>query len=299
MHFEAETGLYAHWKYKKFQKDKFFDRKLSWAKQLVQWQQSHPNAKEFLKSLKMDFAEKQVFVLTPKSRVVVLPEQSTPIDFAFAVHSDLGYNCKQAKVNGNIVPLNHLLEDGDIVEIITDKQNTIKRTWLGFVKSRKAKTKIKKMFGVQTQTITTEKREKKFLQENKEIIHIANCCNPLPDDATIGYRTTKRKLSIHRVDCPNIALLPKEKLTPISFSMNREEFDVGVIITAMDRPGLLNDILSKLAENQAIINSTYTKISKDNTANCEFKIKIKSTQQLEKIFSEMASIQSIYSVSRK
>ena len=302
MHYESETGISAHWKYKKYEQDKAFDKKLSWVKQLIDWQQMYPNAKEFLKSLKIDFDEQQIFVFTPKKQVVMLPLGATPVDFAFALHSELGLKCKQAKVNRHIAPLNHVLENGDMIEIITDNSNNPKRQWLNFVRSQKAKAKIKKTLGLRSQSITvvTQRQRKKNTKSiNAPEIKIANCCNPLPGDEIVGYRTTKRKISVHRKDCPNIESVAKEKCVEVEWDENREHYQAIINISALDRAGLLNDILNKLAEGQAVINTTHVKINKNNISNCEFSIKIKKPGQLERILKEIKSIPNIYSVSRK
>lgn len=299
MHFEAETGVSAHWRYKKYEEDSFFDKKISWAKQLVDWQQQHPNAKDFLKSLKIEFGEKETFVFTPKKKIVILPEKSTPIDFAFAVHSDLGMKCKQAKVNGKISSLDKTLENGDIVEIIAGKKPEVKRSWLTMAKTRKAIAKIKKALGIELRTTETEQKKETQHVRETEKIKIARCCNPLPGDNIIGYKTSKRKTSIHKADCQNLSLLPKNKITAITWSKKIQDYRTSIKVNARDRPGLLNDILSKLAENQAIINTTQTKINKNNTANCEFEVKIKNPKQLEKIIKEIETIPYIYSVTRK
>ncbi len=301
MHHEAETGLSAHWKYKKFAQDKSFDKKLSWVKQLVDWQKHYSNSTEMLKSMKIDFGEQQSFVFTPKKHITILPEKATPVDFAFAVHSDLGMKCKQAKVNDKIVPLSHSLESGDTVEIITSPTSSPKTQWLSFVRSAKAKAKIRNILGLHGQAIPIngKKRQKGVKSIGAPQVKTANCCSPLPGDSIIGYRTTKRKITVHRQDCKNLILLPKQRLTQIAWSEKMDQYLAGISISAMDRPGLLNDILSTLAEAKAVINNTQVRIAKNNIANCQFSLKIKSTEQLEKIMQKMQKIQGIYVVSRK
>ena len=301
MHYEAETGASAHWKYKKFEQDKQFDKKLSWANQLVEWQETYPNSKDFLKSLKIDFGEEQIVVFTPKKQIVVLPTQSTPIDFAFAVHSDLGLKCKQAKVNSHIVPLNHPLEGGDTIEIITDTNTSPKRQWLNFARSQKARAKIRKVLGMHSQTLTVEGKPKKTGTPtiSDQGVKIASCCNPLPGDKIIGYRTTKRKISVHRTDCQNTKPLLKEKLVEIEWESGREQYQAAIIVRGRDRAGLLNDILNRLAENQAVINTTNIRVTKNNIANCEFSLRIRNTSHLEKILKEIERVNDVYSVSRK
>ncbi len=148
MHRTAEYGIAAHWRYKEGNNDaEEFERKLSWLRQLLEWQKDLQDATEFMETLKIDLFEDEVFVFTPKGDVVSLPRRATPVDFAFSIHSEVGLSCVGSKVNGKIVPLEYKLDNGDIVEVITSKTCTgPSRDWLGFVKTSKAKSKIKRWF---------------------------------------------------------------------------------------------------------------------------------------------------------
>ncbi|MGI5881838.1 MAG: RelA/SpoT family protein [Dethiobacteria bacterium] len=147
MHRTAEYGIAAHWKYKeKVKDDKEFEEKLSWLRQLLEWQQDLKDAHEFMELLKIDLFSDEVFVFTPKGDVIDLPKGSVPLDFAYRIHTDIGRQCTGAKVNGRIVPLDYQLKTGDILEIITSKQGTPSRDWLNIVKSSQAKSKIRAWF---------------------------------------------------------------------------------------------------------------------------------------------------------
>ena len=148
MHRTAEYGIAAHWKYKEGTvKTDNFDEKLSWLRQLLEWQKDMKDPKEFMESLKIDFFTDEVFVFTPKGDVISLPNGSTPIDFAYRVHTAVGNNCVGAKVDGRIVPLDYKLKNGNIVEAITSANSTgPSRDWLKVVKSSQAKTKIRQWF---------------------------------------------------------------------------------------------------------------------------------------------------------
>lgn len=143
MHKNADYGIAAHWSYKE-QKNPLA-KKYSWLKQLAEWQQQNMTQEEFWENAKIDFFGDRIFVFTPKGDVIELPENATPVDFAYAVHSDLGDKCLQAKVNGKILALNHALNDGDIVEIVTGRNQKPSHDWLGFVKTSKARAKIKEV----------------------------------------------------------------------------------------------------------------------------------------------------------
>lgn len=148
MHRTAEYGIAAHWKYKEGTvKADNFDEKLTWLRQMLEWQKEMKDPKEFMESLKIDFFTDEVFVFTPKGDVINLPNGSTPIDFAYRVHTAVGNNCVGAKVDGRIVPLDYKLKNGNIVEVITSANSTgPSRDWLKIVKSSQAKSKIRQWF---------------------------------------------------------------------------------------------------------------------------------------------------------
>ena len=157
MHRTAESGIAAHWRYKEGNvgKDKKFEEKLSWLRQILEWQQEVYDTREFMESLKIDLFDDTVFVFTPKGKVVELPKGACPIDFAYRVHTEVGHQCTGARVNGRIVPLEYEVANGDIVEILTSKNSPgPSKDWLGFVKTSSAKSRIRQWF----------KREKR--QEN-------------------------------------------------------------------------------------------------------------------------------------
>ena len=145
MHRIAEEGIAAHWKYKAGEsaltaRD---EERLNWIRQLVDWQKEMTDPNEFLSSLKMDLYPDEVYTFTPKGKVVVIPAGGTPVDFAYTIHTEVGHTCVGAKVNGRMAPLRTRLRTGDIVEIVTQKDHKPSRDWLTFVKSPRARNKIK------------------------------------------------------------------------------------------------------------------------------------------------------------
>ncbi|MGC8971289.1 MAG: RelA/SpoT family protein [bacterium] len=146
MHRVAEYGIAAHWKYKEGKTDQNFDIKLSWLRQLLEWQKDMQDAKEFVEQVKVDLFEDEVFVFTPKGDVVSLPKGATPVDFAYRIHTEIGNRCVGAKVNGRIVPLDYKLNSGEIVEILTSKSAAPSLDWLSFVATTSAKNRIKQYF---------------------------------------------------------------------------------------------------------------------------------------------------------
>ncbi len=147
MHKMAEYGIAAHWKYKEgSSSDDTFDQKLSWIREMLDYQKEVKTAKDFLENVKIDFFMDEVFVYSPKGDVYDLPVGSTPVDFAYHVHTAVGHKCVGAKVNGHIVPLDHTLSNGDIVQILTSSKEAPKIDWLKFVRTSGTRNKIKQWF---------------------------------------------------------------------------------------------------------------------------------------------------------
>jgi len=144
MHRVAEEGIAAHWKYKASDNVSAKDeQRLAWVRQLMEWQREMTDPNEFMSTLKIDLYPEEVYTFTPKGKVVVLPKDASPIDFAYAIHTEVGNTTVGAKVNGRIVPLRTKLKNGDIVEVTTQAGHAPSRDWLSFTKSSKARNKIK------------------------------------------------------------------------------------------------------------------------------------------------------------
>nr|WP_028963119.1 bifunctional (p)ppGpp synthetase/guanosine-3',5'-bis(diphosphate) 3'-pyrophosphohydrolase [Sulfobacillus thermosulfidooxidans] len=164
MHHTAEYGIAAHWRYKEGSKeDREFEQKLSWLRQLLEWQRDMRDAREFMDTLKVDLFSDEVFVFTPKGDVLDLPAGSTPIDFAYRIHTDVGNHCVGAKINGRIVPLTTPLENGDIVEVLVNRKSPGPSVdWLNIVQTSQAKNRIR-------QWIRKERRQE-HLSRGQEIL---------------------------------------------------------------------------------------------------------------------------------
>ncbi len=154
MHRMAEYGVASHWLYKEGGKLKAKDAKqLTWLREILDWQKSESDSREFIKSLKYDLFKDEVYVFTPKGQVKELPEGATPVDFAYTIHTEVGSHCSGAKINGKLSPLSTKLRNGDTVEILTDPHRRPSRDWLKFAKTAKARTRI-------AHYIRTEERER-------------------------------------------------------------------------------------------------------------------------------------------
>ncbi len=169
MHRTAEYGIAAHWKYKEgINKTDGFENKLTWLRQLLEWQKELKDPKEFMESLKIDLFTDEVFVFTPKGDVISLPAGSTPLDFAYRVHTAIGNNCVGAKVDGRIVPLDYKLKNGNIIEILTSSSNSgPSRDWLKIVISSQAKNKIRQWFKKEERDSNINKGKELLEKESK------------------------------------------------------------------------------------------------------------------------------------
>lgn len=164
MHSVAEEGIAAHWKYK--EKGSVVtgrdDKRFGWLRQLLEWQQELKDSREFMDTVKVDLFPEEVYVFTPRGDVKELPKGSTPVDFAYSIHSDIGDRCVGARVNGKLVPLKTPLNNGDIVEVTTSPNQTPSKDWLKFVRTSKARNKIR-------QWVKTEQRGKS-IELGKELL---------------------------------------------------------------------------------------------------------------------------------
>jgi GTP diphosphokinase / guanosine-3',5'-bis(diphosphate) 3'-diphosphatase len=169
MHRVAEQGIAAHWKYKDGRPLTHQDEdRFAWLRHLVEWQQEMRDPGEFLSTLRIDLYPQEAYTFTPKGKVIVLPRDATPIDFAYAIHTEVGHRCVGAKVNGRIVPLKYRLKNGDIVEIVTQTNHSPSRDWLALVKTSRARNKIKHWINVAQRQQAVEMGKKLLEKEARK-----------------------------------------------------------------------------------------------------------------------------------
>lgn len=170
MHRIAEEGIAAHWKYKEGRRGPADDdQRIAWLRQLVEWQREVRDPGEFMSTLKVDLFPEEVYTFTPRGRVIVLPRGSTPLDFAYAIHSDVGHMCVGAKVNGSIKPLKYALRNGDVVEILTQPGHQPSRDWLALVKTARARNKIKHVINTVERAKAVEIGQKSLEKEARRL----------------------------------------------------------------------------------------------------------------------------------
>ncbi len=266
MHEESELGFAAHWRYKETARyDSNFDQKLIWLRQLLQWKDevldssthSAPTRDSTMQSgigktaftpTRRKQSSRQVYVFTPKGQIIVLPEGATPIDFAYAIHSEVGHRTRGAKVNGKMVSLNYLLQTGDQVNIQTTKSGGPSRDWLrpdqGYIRTSRARNRISQWYkradyehnvaeGRATLERDLQRRKREPDTRGRQVrpkpgveipakvsftvsgvdnllTHMAKCCVPAPGDDIIGFITSCRGVTIHRKGCNNITAIKPE-----------------------------------------------------------------------------------------
>lgn len=399
MHHVAEYGIAAHWKYKESGSVQSQwtaeDEKFTWLRQLLDWQHDLKDAQEYLDSIKDNLFEDDVYVFTPDGDVVALKQGATPVDFAYRIHTEVGNHCAGAKVDGRIVPLDSRLENGSIVEIITQKNSHPSLDWLNFVMTPSARNRIRQWYKrshrdenvargqemlekelgksgfeallksepmktvaercnyhsvedllaavgygevtlnqvvnrlqdtVKVQQTPPEipsfeqttvsllnkavpdqpKSNGKFPIAGIEgmVYHLAGCCKPVPGEPIIGVVTRgDRGISIHNQHCNNVRSVPGERLVPVSWN-NQEDtnrpptYPVDVSIEVLDRVGVLNDILSRLKDNNINVHSAQVRTTEGKPAVIDLGIGIRDLGQLDRTFAQIRQMSDVLNLRR-
>ncbi|MGH2916887.1 MAG: RelA/SpoT family protein, partial [Solirubrobacteraceae bacterium] len=401
MHDLAEFGIAAHWMYKEGSAAAAAggtqdpDGKLKWLRSLMDWQQEMADPKEFMESLKVDLFEDEVFLFTPRGEVKSLAAGSTPLDFAYEIHTDVGHRCVGAKVNGKIVPLSYQLRSGDIVEVLTSKRDRgPSRDWLALVKTTRARNKIKAWFKAESRR-DTEHSGRELLQEalrkqglpsqklvgsplladvirelgfkkgddfyialggakisantvvtklmqrlkqgeaaeveptaadnlirtrrrrsrpttlssrygisvegiDEVMLRLAKCCRPVPGDPIVGYISLGRGITIHREDCPNVAVLRKdpERFTPVAWDGDAETaFRVEIEVDGWDRHRLLEDMSRTFAEAGINILEARCSVNHPMVRN-RFVVEVGDTRALDQAITRLRNIDAVFDAYR-
>ena len=380
----ANEGIAAHWLYKEgaiLSPEQ--SKKFEWLERLVELQKELQNPREFLESLRMDLFPEEVYVFTPNGDIKVLPRGATPVDFAYAIHTEVGNHCARAWVNGKLVPLDYELETGDIVKIDTSPHQKPSRDWLKFVKTSRARSRIRQwlrteekerviaagreMLGREfrkhkqnlTDFLESPKAEevarrlsyksvedllaavgygkitplqvlKKYLGEEKpppkiaapkpatlesiertgEVLSVdgttdilfllSRCCNPVPGDEVIGYITRGKGISVHRIDCPNVALLDEDRKIEV-----RWEKPDGILhparlsVITHDRKGMLAAVSTAISAAEANILKAEVKTTPDRRAIFDIIVEVTDRAHLEKIMTNIRAVDGVLQVKRR
>jgi guanosine-3',5'-bis(diphosphate) 3'-pyrophosphohydrolase len=399
MHQRAEFGVAAHWKYKEQVAGRSSgpatpsagDEDMAWLAHLSDWESETADPQEFLEGLRFEIGAKEVYVFTPKGKVIGLPSGATPVDFAYAVHTDVGHRTMGAKVNGRLVPLESPLASGDVVEVFTSKNpdSGPSKDWLQFVRSPRARTKIRQWFTkerrdeaieqgkdaiaramrkqnlpltklmsndvlvgiatsmryedvsalyaavgeghVSTQSIIervlaqvqdtqdaddqafeapTTGRQRAMRSSDSGVlvrgtpdilVKLAKCCTPVPGDEILGFVTRGSGVSVHRVDCNNIAELKREpeRMLDVEWApTSKSVFLVQIQVEALDRSGLLSDVTRVLSEHHVNILSATVSTSSDRLALSRFVFEMGDTTHLDRVLNAVRRIEAVYDVYR-
>lgn len=304
MHYSAEEGIAAHWRYKDTERDKKFDRQIAWLKQILSWKKD-VSAREFIDSMKIDLFAYQIIVFTPKGDPITLPEGSTPIDFAYHVHTDIGNHCQRAKVNNQIVPLEYSLKSGDIIEIVTSANSKPSRNWLKLVKTTLARSEIR--FALNIKGVSHEEHELEKNLENqievmdekrkKDPLRISKCCGPKHGVPIVAFLTKDGRITVHSQDCMNTRNMDQTKVVGVRWIGEKKENVTKLILTVQDRVGILADLLSIIASKGLNVSSIFTKSSKQNV-NVHLKLTHKNTADLDLALSEIRQMRDVIAVNK-
>jgi GTP pyrophosphokinase len=326
MHRMAEYGVAAHWRYKEGTAAGSFDERLAWLRQMLEWQTELDDPSEFMEELKIDLFQEEVFVFTPTGDVKSLKRGATPLDFAFHIHTEVGFYCVGAKVNGAIVPLTYELQNGDRVEILTNKSTHPSRDWLGIVTTSSARSKIKAYFkkqeleGVKPAVEETEKTQpapqrraehpKKRNRRNAGVrieglehplVKLARCCNPVPGDDIIGFVTRGRGVSIHRRLCPNAESLNCSPGRIIEVEWDADPlatYQVEVALKAVDRLRLLHDVTVLVADAGVDIISSSSYAHPDGFVDMRYLFEMSDLSRLDALIKELRRVQGVFEAHR-
>jgi len=381
MHRTADFGIAAHWRYKEDAKSDELDRHLSWFRQVLELQMDAKTPDEFLEFLKLDLYQDEIFVFTPTGDVIQLPKGATPIDFAFAVHTEVGVHCAGARVNGRIAPLSRPLRNSETVEIITSATAKPTRDWLAHVRTGRARHKIRQILKRDAQSsaeklgqdmLDREVKRRRLTKPDDDqldtaaqalsltdathllasigqgdvnvtlalkhlfpdeaeteavkpnvferfvervrgtkgvriqgvdglMVRYAQCCQPVPGDAVVGYVTRGRGVSIHRADCPNLLLLahePERRLEIDWQEAQGERFLVRLALEGNDRRGLYADVAAAVSSTGTDIKSMDLR-SMDGRAIGSMLVEVENLVHLEKIIRATRRVKGITEVSRR
>ena len=329
MHTTAEIGIAAHWLYKETPDAKSKEYKnLALFRNIQTRQFEKDNPEDFLKELKMDLYTDEIFTFTPQGKIIKLAKGATPVDFAYAIHTEVGHHCIGAKVNNHIVPLRTELQSGDIVEIRTGNKEHPSESWLKFVKSSNARYKIRSWLrkveqetNVKSAKPLAELKDKKTVQVsilNSELnkikdspknkkqtlsiegtsnvqLKLAQCCQPIPGDEVVGFITRGRGLTVHKKTCQSLKKMKieEERFINIVWEGSIETYPVKIEIQAMDRQNLLKDIANELATAKTNVLKMEANPEKDGIIKFKFIIEVKSTTHLNHLLQLLKNIKNV------
>jgi GTP pyrophosphokinase len=336
MHAIAEMGIAAHWLYKEGRTHPEREYRNFLLLQNINKMQSEMqevgDTREFMKELKMNLYEDEIFVFTPKGKIVKIAKGATPVDFAYAIHTEVGNQCVGAKVNNSLVPLKTELKSGDIVEIITSKKGHPSEAWLKFVKSSNARYKIRSWLRRETEAARKPEAEEASKKTAKTaevqipetelfkvkgitrqqkmslsidgtsnvLIKLSQCCQPIPGDNVVGFITRGRGITVHRKTCPQLSRLKieQERFVNIVWEGSETTYPVKLVINAIDRANLLKDVADELATCKVNIIKVEASVLAQDNALIKLVLGVRSLDHLKEITAKLKKIRNITGIQK-
>ena len=328
MHKRAEYGVAAHWDYKEE------NGELLWLSRLMDWTQDTDEPDTTMSNLTEALALEEVYTFTPMGEIVTLPTGATPVDFAYAIHTEVGHRCVGAKINGRLSALNSKLATGDTVEIFTSKSSDAgpSRDWLSFIITHRARNRIRQWHARELRAESTKEPSAEDTAarlppeadgdllsppegeapaasrgihvegQSDMFVRISKCCTPVPHDDIIGFVTRGRGVSIHRSDCSNavsLAETQKERCIAVEWSSDSDDKFIAVMeVRAFDRQNLLSDVSSVLSEHKVNIVKAETNTARDGISTMRFNVELADNAQIRALLQQLRRIEYVYSATR-
>lgn len=301
MHKLAEYGIAAHWKYKDIGEDHLFEKRITWLRELLQWEQEHKESYEMMQILKYDLFDNEMFVFTPKFDIIALPQGARAIDFAYYIHTEVGNHAQKCRVNGEIYNLDKILQNADTVEILTNQKAKISEKYLQIARTNKAKTAIRQRLGLKLPNRKVAKAEAKFSEiipyieglESYSKVKKPLCCSFSIKQSITGVESVNGKeITIHSSMCKNA-----------KYSLNRKInllWDSELLTTTIlelylnSNSGILIDILNILHEFKLTPLKLKNRINKDGSVY--MRLKITKNDNFNKILLKLKEIEGVVSV---
>jgi GTP pyrophosphokinase len=334
MHDYAELGVAAHWSYKEGGKQSAtMEKSVAILRKMLDSKNTDDTTADEFKS---ELFSDRVYVLTPAGQLLDLIKGATPLDFAYAVHTEIGHRCRGAKVNGRIVPLTYQLNSGEQVEVLTAKEVQPNRNWidpnLGYLKSPRSIQKVKAWFKTQdiecdvTPVIKTAPIESPVIEVQKDVLtnnvrinktlnrcevsvagldnvqtNFAQCCHPVSGDEIIGYISHHKGIIVHRLDCKNIAQLDETKqpqLVSVAWGNNKASHAVPIVVHAFNAKNLLTDVSQALAQMKIHIFSANLESLPDLSSILNLTLQIENAAQLNEVLKKIKQLHGIVGAQR-
>jgi GTP pyrophosphokinase len=309
MHDLAENGIAAHWRYKEDAPQSLVkeDRRLHWLREMAALYKEEKNPQEFLRSLKANLVPEEVYVFTPKGKVINLPAGATALDFAFKVHSEIGLHAAGARINGTPATLKTPLKTGDIVEILTSEERTPTRAILGSATTSGARQQIKRWLNVKDGAKRADLGKQLRLKEvrvkalDDPMIRLAQCCSPIKGEPVVGYATAGKGITVHSLRCPLVTkeILDGRRLVDVSWSPSLAgTFKARLLIKSKDSPGVLGKVATAIARLEGNIAKAEVATFASGKAQISLSVLIADVRHLEEIKRRIAALEEVVSVER-